>query len=72
MNEKATFLKPREETPVDDVRRIRSRLDAEAGGDVHKLAEESRRVAEQYREMLDLKPVTLGQSQQEQTTNPAR
>ena len=47
----------REETPVDDVRRVRERLDREAGGDVHRLAEAARQAAEQYREKLGLKIV---------------
>ena len=49
----------REETPVDDVRKIRERFDREAGGDIHKLAEQSRRAFEKYRDKLHLKLVTL-------------
>ena len=51
-----------EETPVDDVRRVRRRISREAGGDIHKLVEESRRVAEQYRGKLGLKVVTAPKS----------
>lgn len=47
----------RDETPVDDVRRVRERLSAEFGNDVHRLAEHARKVAEEYREKLGLKPV---------------
>lgn len=47
----------REETPVDDVRRIRERLHREAGGNIHKLIEDAKTVAEQYREKLGLKVV---------------
>ncbi len=45
----------REETPVDDVRRVRERLSAEFGNDVQKLAEHARRVAEEYRTKLGLR-----------------
>lgn len=45
------------ETPVDDVRRVRERLDREAGGDVHELARQSREAARQLRERLGLKEV---------------
>ena len=44
-------------TPVDDVRGVRERLSREAGGDIRKLADESRRVVEQYRHQLGLKIV---------------
>lgn len=47
----------REETPVDDVRRIRERLHRDAGDNIHKLIEDSKTVAEQYREKLRLKVV---------------
>ena len=46
-----------EETPVDDVRRVRERLHREAGGDVHVLAEASRRVAEEMSARLGLRRV---------------
>lgn len=48
-----------EPTPVDDVRRVRERLSREAGGDIHKLVEESNRFFEIYREKLGLKLVKL-------------
>ena len=57
MNETPTTTGLREETPVDDVRRVRVRLSSEAGGNVHRLIEESRRAAEGYRDKLGLKPV---------------
>jgi hypothetical protein len=46
-----------EETPVDDVRKVRERLDKEAGGDVRALAAASRRVAEELRAKLGLRRV---------------
>jgi len=46
-----------EETPVDDVRKVRERLDKEAGGDVRALAAESRRVSEELRAKLGLRRV---------------
>ena len=48
----------REETPVDDVRRIREQLSREAGGDIQKLIEQSQRFFEEYREKLGLKLVS--------------
>ena len=44
-----------EETPVDDVRRIRERRHLEANGDISVLAEQSRAVVEKFREKLNLK-----------------
>jgi hypothetical protein len=44
-----------DETPVDDVRRVRERLDREAGGDIHTLAERSRAAVEKFRTRLNLK-----------------
>ena len=58
MRKNAALATEREETPVDDVRRVRERLDREAGGDVHRLAEQSRRVTERLRRKLGLKPTT--------------
>jgi hypothetical protein len=46
----------RDQTPVDDVRRIRQRLSREAHGDVRKLAELSNRAFEKPRGKLKLKP----------------
>jgi len=48
---------PAEPTPVDDVRRVRERLDQDAQGDIHALAEQSRAAVEQYRSRLGLKSV---------------
>ena len=45
-----------EETPVDDVRRIRRKLSEETGNDVNRLADRARRTAEKLREKLGLKP----------------
>lgn len=47
----------RDKTPVDDIRRIRERLGAEFDNDVDRLAEHARKVAEEYRGKLSLKPV---------------
>lgn len=47
-----------EETPVDDVRRVREKLSAEAGNDVHRLAAHARKVAEQMSKRLGLRPTT--------------
>jgi len=46
-----------EETPVDEVRRVRERLDRESRGDIHKLAELSRAAVEKFREKLKLKSI---------------
>jgi len=48
---------PKEETPVDEVRRVRERFDQEVGGDIQKLCEIYKNAAKGYREKLDLKPV---------------
>lgn len=50
-------LRRTEETPVDDVRRVRERLSAEFSNDVEKLADHARSVAEAYRIKLGLKLV---------------
>ena len=44
-----------EETPVDDVRRVRRKLSAETGNDVNRLADRARETAEKLREKLGLK-----------------
>ena len=50
--------RPEEElTPVDDIRRIREQLVREAGGDIGVMMERAAKVAEQYREKLNLKRV---------------
>ncbi len=45
-----------EETPVDDVRRVRRKLSEETGNDVHRLAERARETTEKLRDRLGLKP----------------
>ena len=50
-------IRKQEETPVDDVRRVREKLSAEFGNDVEKLAEHARKVADEYRTKLGLKSV---------------
>lgn len=45
------------ETPVDEVRRVREHRDRKAGGDIHKLVEQSRRTVEKFRKQLKLKVV---------------
>ena len=45
-----------EETPVDDVRRVRRRLSEETGNDVNRLADRAREITEKLREKLGLKP----------------
>jgi len=45
-----------EETPVDDVRRIREKLSAETENDVNRLADRARETAEKLREKFGLKP----------------
>ena len=55
MSRPQTATRRREETPVDDVRRVRERLSREAGGDVRRLADQSRRAAKKYRRKLGLK-----------------
>ena len=45
-----------EETPVDDVRRVREKLSKETGNDVNRLAEHARQAAEKLREKLGLRP----------------
>jgi hypothetical protein len=55
MSEHPSTVEQREETPVDDVRRVRERLSRDAGGDVHRLVEESRRAVERLRHALGLR-----------------
>ena len=47
----------KEETPVDEVRRIRERFEKEADGDIPRLCEIYKNAAKGYREKLNLKPV---------------
>ncbi|HZL34749.1 MAG TPA: hypothetical protein VFC78_05515 [Tepidisphaeraceae bacterium] len=51
-----TQTKPtaREETSVDDVRRIREQFDRESGGDIRKHVEQTNRVVEELRDKLGL------------------
>jgi len=58
MSRPQATTRQREETPVDDVRRIRERLSREAGGDVHRLMEQSRKFLEEHWESLGLKRVS--------------
>jgi len=44
-----------EETPVDDVRRVRRRLSEETGNDVNRLALRAHETAERLREKLGLR-----------------
>ncbi len=44
-----------EETPVDDVRRVRRKLSEETGNDVNRLADRARQTAEELRDKLGLK-----------------
>jgi hypothetical protein len=46
----------KEETAVDDVRRVRERLSAETGNDVNQLADRARQATEKLRDKLGLKP----------------
>jgi len=45
-----------EETPVDDVRRVREKLSRETGNDVTRLADRAQQAAQRLREKLGLKP----------------
>ena len=45
-----------EETPVDDVRRVRRKLSEETGNDVNRLADRAHETAEKLPENLGLKP----------------
>lgn len=51
----ATFYSCDNETPVDDVRRVREKLSRETGNDVNRLADRAREVAERLRDSLGLK-----------------
>ena len=63
MGSTESAARKREETPVDDVRRVREELSAEFDNDVEKLAEHARKVAEEYRAELGLKRVDPRASQ---------
>jgi len=45
-----------EDTPVDDVRRVREKLSRETGNDVNRLADRARESAEKLRNELGLRP----------------
>jgi hypothetical protein len=44
-----------EPTPVDDIRRVRDRLNRQFDGDVHRLAAHAREVTERLQQQLGLK-----------------
>jgi len=46
-----------EQTPIDDVRRIRRKLSEQTGNDVNRLADHAHEVAEKLRETLGLRRV---------------
>lgn len=46
-----------EETPVDDVRRVRQMISEECGDDINRLADYATRMAEEVREELGLRRV---------------
>jgi hypothetical protein len=56
MSRRQTVPRLREETPVDDVRRIRERFDREAGGDIHRHIEQTRQATERILAELGLTP----------------
>ena len=49
-------------TPVDDVRRVRERLAREAGGDIHRQAETSTRLALDAAKRLGMRIARCGRS----------
>jgi hypothetical protein len=53
----STTRTAKEETPVDDVRRVREKLSRETGNDVNRLADRARQTAEKLRDKLGLLPV---------------
>lgn len=59
MNRANDVSRKTEETPVDDVRRVREKLSKEAGDDVQRLADRARQAAALLREKLDLKIAEL-------------
>jgi len=48
-----------EPTPVDDIRRVRDRLNREFGGDVHRLAAHAQEVTDKLRTRLGLRPADV-------------
>jgi hypothetical protein len=54
-----------EETPVDDVRRVRRRLSEATDNDINRLAEHARQTTERLRDKLGLRSVSAaGQAEQ--------
>ncbi len=45
-----------DQTPVDDVRRVREKLSQETGNDINRLADRVREAAEKLRDKLGVKP----------------
>jgi hypothetical protein len=62
MNRRETAFREREETPVDDVRRVRERFDREVGGDIHRLAELARQAMAKQGSRFGLKPARMPDS----------
>ena len=56
MSRTKTIMPHAEQTPVDDVRRVRERLSRETGNDVNRLADRARQAAEKLRATLGLRP----------------
>ena len=48
-------VRRKEQTPVDDVRRVREQLSADAGHDINRLCDRAREVTEKLRKSLGLK-----------------
>ena len=46
-----------EDTPVDDVRKVREKLSAQFDNDIEKLADYASKIAEEYRDKLGLRSV---------------
>ncbi|MFO0839260.1 MAG: hypothetical protein U1D55_12145 [Phycisphaerae bacterium] len=57
MSEAKAVAPKMEETPVDDVRRVRAKLSQQAENDVNRLADCAGQVAEDLREKLGLRRV---------------
>ena len=54
MAENTPLANETEGSAIDDLRRIRERIDRESAGDMRKHVEESKRIAEEYRQKLGL------------------
>ncbi len=57
---RAEPMREREETPVDDVRRVREQLDREYGGDLRRHVRDSNAVARRLATRLGVKLVRVG------------